>query len=257
MKFAAAALLLSVTAMPSMGAVLDLQFDIDMTTAFDYPTLSQVDFAFNGTVNMRLDFGDLVTSDYGTAIHRTGPMGSATIDSPLTQYVSAAPIGLGLNGLNAYSLALSVLYSPQTYVEDVGGQGGAYSSDGFNHFAYDAVMRIGHRPVVGPDTVAYPLQLEDILRVVGLWYRDPSIAYFNESWRTYTAVGTDVIYLSGRGWSDYTPTLTAAWLDGQALNLETMEVAAPAPVPLPAAGFLLAGAFAGLGALKARRKRAD
>ena len=75
---------------------------------------------------------------------------------------------------------------------------------------------------------------------------------------TFTAVGT----LTGTGFDDTDATLTFAEVDTVLpglLNLFTASVSvnetAPAPVPLPAAGFLLVGALGGLAAAGRRKAK--
>jgi hypothetical protein len=252
MKFLAATCFLALTAAPVQAAVLDLQFEIDFDTAYDYPTGAYVPYPFTGTVNLRMDLGNLDVHDYGDTTISSGPGGSAVFDSPLTKLVGPDPLGPGLDDSYSYVFPHTSAYS-DLLIEQVAAQTNAYSSQDNQYWAHHAELRIDYRSFVPGGALDYAMTLDDMLRIVGEWYRDPSIGYFNESSDLFSVNDGQLHYTAGMSWSDYSSTLRAAWLDEQALNLETMEVM-PAPVPLPAAIFLLLGAMGGLGAVAARRK---
>ncbi len=86
----------------AQASVLRIEFDVSISTTFDYQAAAYRAFDFNDVVVLEVDLSDTSTIDYGTTTIRYGPHGSAAFSSPLTALVGEDPFGIGLEGSYSY-----------------------------------------------------------------------------------------------------------------------------------------------------------
>lgn len=234
---------------PSVAATLQIEFELSISSEFDYLSGSYQPVNLGGPVIVEMDIGELGATDYGMTTVNEGQRGSARFSTPLTSLVGADPYGGGFPSAYAYSFP-NVSDYPSTFIEEVAAQENAYSPSGNRFWSYHVEFRVDRRsaPRSGIGQNDYAMDLDDILSVLAEWSEEPSRGYFNESWQIFD--GASGVSLAGKSWSDYSPALNRVLLDNREVNLGALPVT---PVPAPAAGFLLLTAIGCFGAIARRR----
>lgn len=201
-----------------------VNFAVDVTSVYDYPSRSYTAFApISGAVSMTFDADLLSITDHGQATITTfgGVLGTAWA-SPVTSLIPADPYSGAYGSFyNSYTFP-NVTDFPTSFIEEAAAQANTYWSNGTNYAAYHIEARATRRlPArTGDGTSDYAFSRETLLDFYRSFQASGEPVYFNESYQVYTLVNGSAVYSEGKSWSSYTARVS-----------NVIDHAAPVPEP--------------------------
>jgi hypothetical protein len=197
---------LTVTA--AQASLVTIQFSVNPTEVYDYPSRSYDPFAptTSGFLSLTFDIDQRAIRDYGTTtITRLGEVVGTTWSSPITSLIPFDPYTGAYGPFNSSYTFPNVSDYSSVFIEQAASQANTYQVVNGETSAYHIEVRATRTspPRSGVGISDYAFTRDGLLNFYRSFQESNAPVYFNESYQVLRYANGSVVYIDGKSWEDY------------------------------------------------------